>query len=428
MLSNVTFSLIQDVRNKMTTLTSEDHVKQLNSQLADARDTVTFDLQRNVYKNYTDFVIIGKEISKLESDMLHFRGLLRELSECSEGFSALLPTKVEEVGVFNKKTSLQDIHTQAVVTDKQANELKILYQIMDGLAKVLPEAPGRFIVRDGTTSRFSEINPATYKEKDQAFIYVLNDALVVATWRKNMITLKNRLVADRAFALEEIGFIDMKDSPELTNAFKIIKHPEDILFRSETSEEKHALLKIIQSLTEEMLLRKKKEKERQQLAVQATLAATPPTIQDKIKKKMPKDDLSVSDFRWLIELPDELDVLIAHRNFDDAVKCVFKARRILGACHGETSRVIIIRASINERIVKLSKLVALDLSSPVATKDQVRGDIDKLLRLGLGDQARDIFLSARSLTIRSRLRFSFSNLEKSSSTAISSDTYHNSPS
>ena len=69
------------------------------------------------------------------------------------------------------------------------------------------------MVRDGISEKFVEINPSTYKDKDSVFLYVLNDALVIASWKKNMITGKNRLVADKAYNLSEIGFIDMKDSP-----------------------------------------------------------------------------------------------------------------------------------------------------------------------------------------------------------------------
>ena len=63
-----------------------------------------------------------------------------------------------------------------------------------------------------------------------------------------------------------------------------------------------------------------------------------------------------------------------------------------------------IKNTLNSRITTLSKLVALNLANPGATREQVQADIGKLLRLGLGHQARDIFLSARSSTIRSRLR------------------------
>ncbi|RKO83701.1 Cullin repeat-like-containing domain protein, partial [Blyttiomyces helicus] len=117
-----------------------------------------------------------------------------------------------------------------------------------------------------------------------------------------------------------------------------------------------------------------------------------------------KDELTFSDVKYLTELPDELDVLIAHRDFDQAVALIERARKILESVTAETPRVVLIRASIEERMSKLSHLVSLSLANPVSNKRQVQANIDRLLRLGLGDQARDFFLTARSAIIRHRVR------------------------
>lgn len=58
---------------------AEDGVRGFQGSLKEARDNAANDLQRNVYKNYNEFVTISKEISMLESDMLVLRSLLNEL-------------------------------------------------------------------------------------------------------------------------------------------------------------------------------------------------------------------------------------------------------------------------------------------------------------------------------------------------------------
>lgn len=63
-----------------------------------------------------------------------------------------------------------------------------------------------------------------------------------------------------------------------------------------------------------------------------------------------------------------------------------------------------LRSTIEERVTNLSRLISIDLTSPAATKSQIQDDIDRLLRLGLGDQARDIYLTSRSSVIRHRVR------------------------
>jgi hypothetical protein len=60
--------------------------------------------------------------------------------------------------------------------------------------------------------------------------------------------------------------------------------------------------------------------------------------------------------------------------------------------------------NIETRITKLANLISLELANPLSTKRTVQANIDRLLRLGLGEQARDIFLSARSANIQHRIR------------------------
>lgn len=122
------------------------------------------------------------------------------------------------------------------------------------------------------------------------------------------------------------------------------------------------------------------------------------------EKKEIQDGLSNSDYRWLLELPDELDVLISHRDFGQAITHIERARQIISACVGETPKLQSLRSSLDERITAISRLVSIDLTSPGATKSQIQEDIQRLLRLGLGDQARDIYLSARTTHIRHKLR------------------------
>jgi hypothetical protein len=266
----------------------------------------------------------------------------------------------------------------------------------------VPEIGSRELLLDGTSVRIWEINASTYKQKDLVFIHVLSDAIVVALWKKNMISGKNRMSVDKCFPINEIGFIDMKDSPEMMNAFKILKGTETFMFRAETLQEKRALLNTITKLTGEIVALKKLEiNQAKSPRVTSPYLPSPQKLE---KRKINLDGLSDSDYRWLLELSDDLDVLIAQRDFGQAISHVEKARLIIESCKGETTRLSILRSNIEERVTAISRLVSMDLISPAATKSQIQGDIKRLQRLGLGDQARDIYLTSRSSIIKHRLR------------------------
>jgi hypothetical protein len=76
------------VKTFLQKLPNEDAVQQLHRSMADAKDLISTDLQRNVYRNYNEFVVISKEISKLEGDMIYVRRVLGELKDVRDNFAS----------------------------------------------------------------------------------------------------------------------------------------------------------------------------------------------------------------------------------------------------------------------------------------------------------------------------------------------------
>ncbi|KAJ3255507.1 exocyst complex component exo84 [Boothiomyces macroporosus] len=384
-LGDDSFDVEVYVRTLLQKLPNEDAVQQLHLSLADAKDSTSGQLQKNVYKNYNEFVIISKEISKLEGDMIAVRGILNEVAEIRQKFkqysgaySTVTHTEEPSQDELNKQRAREEAELEMKI-----EQMKALYRDIDGLSKSLPESPSRFVIHNGTSTRISEINPNTFKAKDSVYIHVFTDSLIICCWKKNVLSGKNRLTVDKVFNITEIGFIDMKDSPG-TDTF---------MYKAETLQEKRTVLNAITKLTNEIVAQKKQQLEN--LKKMQSVAVVDDQVEEPTVKKVASDGLSDTDFHWLIEIPDELDVLIAHRDFDQAVVYVEK---------GETQRLKILRSNIQEKTHNLAKLISLDLTSPAATKSQIQQDIERLLRLGLGDQARDAYLDTRSVTIRHRLR------------------------
>lgn len=125
----LTNSCSRDCLDLFNTLsqTAEDNVRSFHTALRDARSSAANDLQRNVYRNYPEFVKISKEIanilfvqlfvfskldlyyfifildllfffySHLEGDMLQLRGFLNELKEINGNL------QIEEVAPFDAR-------------------------------------------------------------------------------------------------------------------------------------------------------------------------------------------------------------------------------------------------------------------------------------------------------------------------------------
>ncbi|KAI8819537.1 uncharacterized protein EV422DRAFT_533391 [Fimicolochytrium jonesii] len=409
--------------HSILTQSSEEGVRSFHQALVDAGDAAAADLQRNVYKNYSEFVLISKEISRLETDMWSLRGLLADFTDVNQ---ALLKTiRTEEPSTVEKTTETsqdQDLNTRTATpsstlaaqseTQNRISQLSTLYDTIEGLSKILPPSPLRYLVRDGSTSRFGESNPSNMNKVLQSvYFYILSDTLVVTTKKRGIISGKNKMVLDKCWSLGDVAIIDVKDSTEVSNAFKILRHPDTFIYRSDTLEEKRSFLTAFKRYTDELMLQKRaaleNAKNKQPSATPLEEVVSPTqreTDREERARRALRDDLSNAEVKWLMELSDELDVLVAHRDFDVAVGLIEDARRTLSKSSAETPRVAQIKASLEERTNKLAQLVSMDFANPVATKSQVQANIDKLLRLGMGDQARDFFLTSRTAIIRHRIR------------------------
>ncbi|KAI9090940.1 hypothetical protein DFS34DRAFT_636127 [Phlyctochytrium arcticum] len=406
------------------TQSTEEGVRGFHQALTDAKEAAAVDLQRNVYRNYNEFVLISKEISKLESDMLSLRSLLGELKDINSILQPeeSVPEKVTVELVPTEDNANSSAKTAPALSGlaKQSDEesrhqqMEVLYDVVEGLQKVLPEWRNRYVVRDGSQARFAEVNPINYKTVQNVHVYILSDTLLVTTKKKNIISGKSKMILDKCWSLADVAVIDMKDSTEVSNAFKVMRHPDMYIYRCESLDDKRSFLGAFKRYTDELMLQKRQAietaKSRKDITINPSEPHSPsrPDSKDTDRHRAggrpTRDELTLTDVKWLMELTDELDVLIAHRDFENAVALIEEARTTLGKANAETSRVIKIRTGVEERINRLAQLVSLDLANPVASKTQVQANIDKLLRLGMGDQARDFFLTARIAIIRHRIR------------------------
>lgn len=112
----------------------------------------------------------------------------------------------------------------------------------------------------------------------------------------------------------------------------------------------------------------------------------------------------MKDIHWLLELPDELDILVSEREFEAAVAKIEKARGFrtsqqLALAFGS------IADDLDERISKLAETLSKDLQNPALKKSESRTIITFLSRLGFAKRAREIFLDTRSRKVSSEIKF-----------------------
>ncbi|CAO3639382.1 unnamed protein product [Mucor fragilis] len=370
--------------------TNEEGIRGFYKSLLDAKHVVGGDLQRNVYRNYTEFVSISKEISNLDADVLSVKEYLNELKSIWESFLAAtnssdiskMPGSVESIFASSANARKKSDLMANDQTSIYRAQIMALWDNVEGSQRFIPHAQNKHIVRECVN--FYEINPKTLQPRQAVHLFLLSDCLLLARRRGN------RLVADHCWNIQDLTIVDVKDSSDLTNALRIVVYPETFIYRSERIEDKLGLLNAYKRLID--------DNDDKQLDAPQSGKLTGD------KKPRDSNHLHPDKEKWLVDLPDHLEVSIALREFEKSVVYLEKARHIVMSSSSALPIVREARDHINHYTDALSQIISRDLSNTLLTKIQFQRYVNWLLRLDKSEKARQVFLGTRTLIIKKRIR------------------------
>lgn len=384
----------------------QNYVKQLSQQSDGDRDLqehrqkiqtladeTAQNLKKNVYKNYRQFIETAKEISYLESEMYQLSHILTEQKSIMESITqALLSTDKDEAAkemltAFPKET--EEVKQRTLTT---------LLEKVEGCKNIM-EMPGRYLVYNGDLLEYDAENMSQI-QKVHAFL--MNDCLLVATWlanRRGTIKYKYNALYD----LESFAVVNVKDNPPMKDMFKILMFPDSRIFQAENSKIKKEWLEILDE-TKKMKVkdRNKKEEEVPKSPVRPEVSTNP------FEEEEPLDAEEMVDLspEWIQELPEDLDVCIAQRDFEGAVDLLQKLNEYLKD-QPVTPKVKELRGKVDERVRQLTEVLVFELSpdrslrgGPKAT----RRAVSQLIRLGQSTKACDLFLKNRAAAVHTAIR------------------------
>ncbi|KAG5635916.1 hypothetical protein H0H81_009678 [Sphagnurus paluster] len=402
---------------------TEAEQRSLQSSLGRVKEETNSELQRNVFKNYAEFVLISKEITTLETEMLELKDLLSEYKSMPSVLHIPDPTNQSSnpniVSTY-KRSSVADLRIMYF------NQMQELHAQIEGAAKFAPTMPGRHVVSevDGLLS----LNAATYKVVGRVRFVVLDDLVLVARRRKRKAAggdgsaiggstvNEGKLVAERCWPLGEMLVLDTKDSARMTNVFKIKHGKETHVYRTENAQDKKALLTQFRHVAEELATKKRKEREgeheRRKTLWQAgggdrsSYAAMPDWMSDLAKGGGEIPGMEVEggakekaerDARWVGEWADDLTVAIALREWDKAVSLVEEGKSKLATTP-------LLAHKLPHLNAQLTKSLLNSLSLPSVRKSTAVSLISNLLRLKAGPAARSTFLQMRTDVLKAHVR------------------------
>ncbi|KAG6907950.1 hypothetical protein DXG01_006808 [Tephrocybe rancida] len=402
---------------------TESELRSLQSSLRGVKDETNSELQKNVFKNYAEFVLISKEITSLETEMSELKDLLSEYKSMPSVLHIPDPTNQSSnpnIMSTYKRSSVADLRIMYF------NQMQELHAHIEGAAKFAPTTPGRHVVAE--VEGVLSLNAATYKVVGRVRFIILDDLVLVARRRRRKAAggeasgsggstvNEGKLVAERCWPLSEMLVLDTKDSPRMTNVFKIRHGKETHVYRTENSQDKKGLLSQFRHVAEELAAKKRKEREgeheRRKSMWQAgggdrsSFAAVPEWMADLAARdgEFPGDDLESGakekaerDARWVGEWADDLTVAIALREWEKAVALVEEGKAKL-------SITPLLAHKLPPLNALLTKSLLNSLSLPSVRKSTVVSLISYLLRLKAGPAARSTFLQMRTKVLKTHVR------------------------
>ncbi|KAI9510787.1 hypothetical protein F5148DRAFT_509929 [Russula earlei] len=384
---------------------TEAELRSLQSSLQISKDEVAADLQRNVFKNYAQFVFISKEIGTLENEMMELKESLSEW----KGMPSVLHIE-ESASVADRRRNVRS--SVADLRVLYANQIQNLHAQIEGSAKFVPTTPGRHVVAemDGILA----LNAATYKPMSAVRFVLLDDAVLVARKRRRRnASESDKLVADRCWLLNEMLVLDTKDTATLINVFKVKHGKETHVYRTDSAMDKKNLLGQFRHVAEELATKKRKEREgeherRKSLWASGgrgsvALGDVPPVpdwmsdLAQQVGMSNSAKETAERDTRWIGDFADQLNVAIALREWDTAVDLVEQGQSRIAA-------VPPLAAKLTPLTTSLTSSIQQALSYPHNHKEVVKKLISLLIRLDAGAAARTTFLTARTETARRLVR------------------------
>lgn len=386
-------------------------------------------LKRNVYQNYRQFIETAREISYLESEMYQLSHLLTEQKSSLESIPlTLLPAAAAaaasageegggggawardplrgQAGFFPTSRGSSARDSSGPGEEGKQRTLTTLLEKVEGCRHLL-ETPGQYLVYNGDLVEYEADHMA---QLQRVHGFLMNDCLLVATWlpqRRGMYRY------NALYPLDGLAVVNVKDNPPMKDMFKLLMFPESRIFQAENAKIKREWLEVLEE-TKRALNEKRRREQEEAAAPRAPPQVTPKASSNPFEEEedeepaVPELEEEKVDLfmEWIQELPEDLDVCIAQRDFEGAVDLLDKLNHYLQD-KPSPPPVKELRLKVDERVRQLTEVLVFELSpdrslrgGPKAT----RRAVSQLIRLGQCTKACELFLRNRAAAVHTAIR------------------------
>ena len=335
------------------------------------KQTHATDLKKNVYKNYGQFIQTSKEITYLEAEMYKLGHLLTEQK-------ALISSLTDD-NITSEKNEALDI---SITEDLSIAKI---CELVQG-AGVLHDIPGRKMIHNGNLVELGE-------DERHIRLFLMNDCIMSAAPTKSAWMSEAYKMVD----LLELKNVTVMDVQDQKLCFKVTQYPANMfLYRAETEQKRIEWVSLIKRAQQDL---KEAVGDRPDIELKQS--------RDEMIEGTWEENQRRAKFRIeaLLELPEQLDVCIAQRDFENAVRKLRDAKpdiaKLDQSNHGPE-----IKARIDSRLRQLTEMLTeVNMGSGMYAHGKAsKKPVKQLLLLEKVTQATSLFLRNKSTNLKMSIR------------------------
>lgn len=373
-LSKADFDAESFVKKQLncSVLSNVDELENLRRQVGRLKGETSVALKKNVYKHYSQFIDTAKEISILEGEMYQMSHLLTEQKNIVNAITELsLSDHKDQKNDSDKKGELNEFSSRV--------GLSFLLEKVEGCCPLNKSSSTTQLIHEGDVV---ELDVDSHLPLSRSHLFLLSDSLLVASCLpETKGTFEYKFEA--LYELYSVAVVNVKEAADLSCAFKVLVFPSSRLFSAPSAKLKKKWIEVLDEWKK------------------TTVPLHRPTH---IPGNNPFESEGEGKVgvveEWVMDAPEDLDVLVAQRDFEGAVDLVIKVNLYLDQ-HPNIFEVKDFRPHMDHRVKKLTDSLVVELS--VSAERSIRGGLRglrrmvvQLLRLGKTSLACELFLANRS--------------------------------
>ncbi|KAJ8916246.1 hypothetical protein NQ315_016386 [Exocentrus adspersus] len=390
------------VRDLSQNYVGGSELQALRKKIQSLSEETSNNLKRNVYQNYVQFIDTAKEISHLESEMYQLSHLLSEQKSLLSALSTTsisgdsAPISIERENVVNAKD----------LEEENKQKLASILEKVEGCKELL-EVPGRTFLYEGD---LLEIDPTENTALKTVHVYLFTDGFMITARNSNSRGLM-KYVYEIMYDLSSLAVVNVRDLGNVKHAFKLLIFPDTRVFQcSSNSNKKEWLDKFDQAKKTRLAHEQQKRESIVEKSPSRSMSMESPSFNPFDETE---DESCTVHPEWFLDIPEELDVCVAQRHFEEALTYLQKAKDYINqfvTANGQPDQVVIdIQRKVEQRQNNLTEVLMKELEVNPDKSLQgglraARRAVRLLNQLGRSTQSCDLFLKLCSSMLKTQCK------------------------